>query len=71
VLRLSVELDERIQLLSCAQVRVQPVQLDDVNKEAAECATDGDCGQGGECVEGQCFCSEGKFGERCEKGEFF
>jgi len=70
VLRLSVELDERIQLLSCSQVRVEPARRLLDEPEPTECSVDGDCNQGGQCLAGQCFCRAGFYGERCLNGNF-
>ncbi|KAL3077189.1 hypothetical protein niasHS_013178 [Heterodera schachtii] len=71
VLRLSVELDERIQLLSCADVRVVPAEMakQSDNKSGKECAADEQCGGGtrGKCAGGQCFCRKGFHGTKCGK----
>uniref|UniRef100_A0A914HQD3 DOMON domain-containing protein n=1 Tax=Globodera rostochiensis TaxID=31243 RepID=A0A914HQD3_GLORO len=69
VLRLSVELDERIQLLSCADVRVTPAAANGAADSVKECVTDGECGGAsrGRCEAGMCFCRSGFHGTKCGK----
>uniref|UniRef100_A0A915P6S4 TIL domain-containing protein n=1 Tax=Meloidogyne floridensis TaxID=298350 RepID=A0A915P6S4_9BILA len=70
-LRLSVELDERIQLVSCAQVSVKPAEkgVEEVEGEEKECKENKECLFGGNCFDGNCFCLNGRFGEYCKNGE--
>ncbi|CAK5035429.1 unnamed protein product [Meloidogyne enterolobii] len=70
-LRLSVELDERIQLVSCAQVSVKPAEKgveEVVEEEEKECKEHKECLFGGNCLGGNCFCLNGRFGEYCKNG---
>ncbi|CAK5087764.1 unnamed protein product [Meloidogyne enterolobii] len=71
-LRLSVELDERIQLVSCAQVSVKPAEkgVEEVGEEGEkECKENKECLFGGSCLDGNCFCLNGRFGEYCKNGK--
>ena len=68
-LRLSVELDERIQLISCAQIKIKNYEKIGLEEER-ECKEDLNCLFGGSCLEGNCYCLNGRFGQNCKNGWF-